>query len=91
VQTNDARILHDRTGFITDAGMNGTYESVIGMEPLAAQRRMTELGWVKMEVAKSPQIQINAVRFTIEAESGQCLSVEPVFEIIQLPEHISLG
>ena len=91
VQTNDARILHDRTGFITDAGMNGTYESVNGMEPLAAQRRMTELGWVKMEVAKSPQIQINAVRFVIEAESGQCLSVEPVFEIIQLPEHISLG
>jgi metallophosphoesterase (TIGR00282 family) len=91
VQTNDARILHGHTGFLTDAGMNGTYESVIGMDPLAAQHRMTQLGWVKMEVAKNHQIQINAVRFTVDTQTGQCLAVRPIFKILQLPEDISLG
>ena len=32
VPTNDARILKNGTGYITDAGMCGDYESVIGMD-----------------------------------------------------------
>jgi 2',3'-cyclic-nucleotide 2'-phosphodiesterase len=85
VQTNDARILHDRTGFLTDAGMNGAYESIIGMDAIAAQKRMMEQGHVRLEVAESSTIQINAVCFSIDRFSGQCLHVQPVFQIIQLP------
>jgi 2',3'-cyclic-nucleotide 2'-phosphodiesterase len=85
VQTNDARILHDRAGFVTDAGMNGAYESIIGMDTSTAQRRMMEQGHVRLEVADSDYVQINAVRFTIDRLSGQCLKVAPVFEVIQLP------
>lgn len=32
VQTNDARILKGKTGYITDIGMNGSRDSVIGLE-----------------------------------------------------------
>ncbi len=32
VPTNDARILKNGTGYITDAGMCGDYDSVIGMD-----------------------------------------------------------
>ena len=32
VPTNDARILKGGTGYITDAGMCGDYDSVIGMD-----------------------------------------------------------
>ena len=32
VPTNDARILENGTGYITDAGMCGDYNSVIGMD-----------------------------------------------------------
>ena len=32
VPTNDARILSKGTGYITDAGMCGDYDSVIGMD-----------------------------------------------------------
>ena len=32
VPTNDARILSAGTGYMTDAGMCGDYDSVIGMD-----------------------------------------------------------
>ena len=32
VPTNDARILSARNGYLTDAGMCGDYDSVIGMD-----------------------------------------------------------
>ena len=32
VPTNDARILSNGTGYVTDAGMCGDYDSVIGMD-----------------------------------------------------------
>ena len=32
IPTNDARILSRGTGYITDAGMCGDYDSVIGMD-----------------------------------------------------------
>ena len=32
VPTNDARILSNGTGYMTDAGMCGDYDSVIGMD-----------------------------------------------------------
>ena len=33
VQTNDARVLPKRTAFITDIGMTGPYDSIIGADP----------------------------------------------------------
>ncbi len=40
VQTNDARVLAGGTAAITDAGMTGPHDSVIGVEPELAIRRM---------------------------------------------------
>jgi hypothetical protein len=40
VQTNDARILPGGTAAITDAGMTGPHDSVIGVEAELAIRRM---------------------------------------------------
>ena len=41
VPTADARILRKGTGFITDAGMCGPYDSVIGRDTDAVLRHMT--------------------------------------------------
>jgi len=90
VQTNDARLLHDRTGFLTDAGMNGVYESVIGMDSIAAIKRLTEPGHTKMEVAVSHTVQINAVRFRIEVDSGECIGLENVYDVFELPESVKV-
>jgi len=40
VQTSDERILPNGTAFLTDVGMTGAVDSVIGVEPDAAIRRM---------------------------------------------------
>jgi 2',3'-cyclic-nucleotide 2'-phosphodiesterase len=40
VQTNDARILPGGTAAVTDAGMTGPHDSVIGVEAELAIRRM---------------------------------------------------
>ncbi len=40
VQTNDARVLPRGTAAITDAGMTGPHDSVIGVDPELAIRRM---------------------------------------------------
>ena len=38
VQTSDERIFPKGSGFITDVGMTGPYESVIGMKTQAAYK-----------------------------------------------------
>ena len=40
VQTNDARVLPGGTATVTDAGMTGPHDSVIGVEAELAIRRM---------------------------------------------------
>lgn len=42
VPTADARILPQKTGYITDVGMCGDFESVLGFEPQAPMERLAE-------------------------------------------------
>ena len=42
VPTADARILPQGTGYITDVGMCGDFESVLGFEPTAPMERLAE-------------------------------------------------
>jgi 2',3'-cyclic-nucleotide 2'-phosphodiesterase len=52
VQTNDARILPGRTAAITDAGMTGPHDSVIGVRSELAISRMRERIPVRFEPAE---------------------------------------
>jgi metallophosphoesterase (TIGR00282 family) len=77
VQTADERILPQGTAYITDAGMTGAFDSVIGVrkdEPI--QRFLTQLP-VKFEVAKK-DIRLNGFQVTIDEVSGKALSVERI-------------
>ena len=52
VPTADARVLPKGTGFQTDAGMCGAYQSVIGMEPgVAIERFVRKLPTARLEPA----------------------------------------
>ncbi len=51
VQTNDARVLAGGTAAITDAGMTGPHDSVIGSVPEGAIRRFVTGFPVRLEVA----------------------------------------
>ena len=51
MQTNDARVLAGGTAAITDAGMTGPHDSVIGSMPDGPIRRFTTGLPVRLEVA----------------------------------------
>ena len=52
VQTNDARVLPGGTAAMTDAGMTGPHDSVIGVEAELAIRRMRTGMPVRFEPAE---------------------------------------
>jgi len=77
VQTADERVLTAGTAYITDVGMTGAFDSVIGVrkeEPI--QKFLTHLP-AKFEVAKK-DLRINAVVLAIDAGSGMALGIERV-------------
>lgn len=79
VQTADERILPGGTAYLTDAGMTGSRDSVIGIrKELAIERFLTQLP-VRFEVAKKLPV-LNAVIFSIDEKSGRATAVERVLE-----------
>ena len=75
VQTADERILPKGTGYITDLGMTGPIDSVIGVRKETCIRRsLTQIPY-KMETAEGEGC-FSGVGFTIAPESGTCLSIE---------------
>lgn len=77
VQTADEQILPKGTGFITDLGMTGPINSVIGVKPEAAIRRMTTHMPTRLEYADGP-CMLNGVLFDIDRETGLTVSVERI-------------
>lgn len=77
VQTADERVLPGGTAYMTDAGMTGSFDSVIGVKKeLAIERFITQMP-VRFEVAKK-DIRMNGVVFEIDEMSGSALSVERI-------------
>jgi len=77
VQTADERILPKGTGYITDAGMTGPADSVIGMEKkVVLDRFLTQLPQ-KFEVGKD-DIEVQGVIITIDSISRKCVAIERV-------------
>lgn len=75
VQTAEERILPRGTGFITDVGMCGPYDSVIGMEIEAALLRFLRGRPHRLKVA-SQNLKFAAVALDIDENDGTCRSVE---------------
>ena len=80
VQTADLRILPKGTGYITDAGMCGAYDSVIGMKPEPIVERFKTGLPTRFEPAKG-RAQINGVIF--ECENGKVVGLERVLEVYE--------
>jgi metallophosphoesterase (TIGR00282 family) len=77
VQTADERILPQGTAFLTDAGMTGSFDSVIGMgKEETIHRFLTQLP-AKFEVGKK-DIRLNAVVIGVDEVSGKAVSIERI-------------
>ncbi len=75
VATADARVLPGGTAYITDAGMTGPHDSIIGMQKTGIIQRFLDALPAKFEVAEG-DVQMNAVLLEVDAESGRALSIE---------------
>jgi metallophosphoesterase (TIGR00282 family) len=76
VQTNDARVLAGGTAAITDAGMTGPHDSVIGSVPEGAVRRFVTGLPVRLEPATG-DVRIEGAVVECGAD-GRATSCEPV-------------
>jgi metallophosphoesterase (TIGR00282 family) len=80
VQTADERILSGGTAYITDIGMSGPADSVIGMKKeTAVARSLTQMP-LKMEVQNSAA-EIMGVLIELDPSSGKALSIERVRQL----------
>lgn len=77
VQTADERILPKGTAYITDVGMTGPMNSVIGMEKEIAIYRFTTSLPKKFAVACG-DVQLNAVVVEIDSKSGLAKEIKRV-------------
>ena len=76
VQTSDARVQRGGTAAITDVGMTGPHDSVIGVKaPLAIQRMRTGMP-VRFEVADG-DVRLEGALIECDA-SGRATAIEPV-------------
>ena len=75
VPTADERVLPAGTAYITDVGMTGPYDSVIGMDKEASIRRFLYGIPVRFEPAKK-DVRLAAVLIEVDENTGHATSIE---------------
>jgi metallophosphoesterase (TIGR00282 family) len=78
VQTADEQILTGGTAYITDVGMTGPSDGVIGMETAGVLQRFTQAYGERFSVQKTGPRQFCAVLATVEVASGRALDVKRI-------------
>ncbi len=81
VQTADEALLPNGTAYITDAGMTGPRDSVIGMKQKPVIDRFLTGMPTRFEVATGPAV-VSGVVVALDAESGRARSIERVVELV---------
>jgi 2',3'-cyclic-nucleotide 2'-phosphodiesterase len=85
IQTSDERILPQGTAYLTDVGMTGPADSVIGVKKeIALDRFLTQMPH-KFEVAKRDLVLEGAV-VTIDPDTGRSSGITRIRE--KMIEHV---
>ncbi|NLJ69885.1 MAG: TIGR00282 family metallophosphoesterase [Clostridiaceae bacterium] len=84
VQTADEKILGNGTAFITDVGMTGPTNGVLGMSKQVAVERAMNLLPAMYNIEKDSFTMLNAVLMTIDPIAGQAKKIER----IQIFDHV---
>ncbi len=81
VQTADNRVLPKGTGYITDAGMTGPADSVIGMDKESVLERFYTQMPQRFEVGRD-DVEVQGVLLTIGRTGNRCLDITRIKEKI---------
>jgi len=82
IPTADARVLPKGTGYITDVGMTGPYDSVIGRKTDQILERFLSGLPVKSEVAEG-DIQLQALLVDLDEQTGRATKVERLTRVLE--------
>jgi 2',3'-cyclic-nucleotide 2'-phosphodiesterase len=81
VQTADERILPKKTAYITDVGMTGLYDSILGVDKNGPLKRfMTQLPH-RLSISDGRKV-FSAVSVEIDEENSAAVSIKRIYEII---------
>ncbi|WP_071395268.1 TIGR00282 family metallophosphoesterase [Bacillus tuaregi] len=78
VQTADNRILPDGTAYLSDVGMTGPYDGILGMDREVVLRRFLTNMPARFEVPKTGRSQLSAVCIEIDKKSGRAKKMERI-------------
>ena len=78
VQTADNRILPKGTAYISDVGMTGPYDGILGMEREAVLRKFLTSMPARFEVPKDGRSQLSAVYIEIDKKTGKAKKIERI-------------
>ena len=77
VQTSDERILDGGTAYVTDVGMTGPLDSVIGIrKQIALERLLTQIPW-KFDVA-TEEIELQGVVIDVDPTTGKSKNIQRI-------------
>jgi metallophosphoesterase (TIGR00282 family) len=77
VQTSDEKILDGGTAYITDVGMTGPLDSVIGIrKQIALERLLTQIPW-KFDVA-TEEIELQGVVIEVDSQTGRSDNIQRI-------------
>jgi metallophosphoesterase (TIGR00282 family) len=75
IQTADERILPQGTAYITDLGMTGPWDSVLGVQKERILQKFTTCRPVRFELAAGPNVY-SALLVELDDHTGRAISVE---------------
>lgn len=78
VQTNDARILKEGTAYMTDVGMTGFYDGIIGMQKEAILENFTTQMPTRFTTPESGEGQLNAVLVDTNEKTGLAQNIQTI-------------
>jgi len=84
VPTADSMITAKGTGYITDVGMTGDADGVIGVTALPIISSLITQTKIPHELRKSGRSQLCAVHLVIDAKNGHCLEINPIQKTINI-------
>ena len=78
VQTSDERVLPGGTGYITDLGMCGALNSVLGVnKDIIIQKFRTNMP-VRFDTDETDECELDGCIFEIDDKSGKCIDVQRI-------------
>lgn len=79
VQTNDARILPRGTAYLTDVGMTGAYDSILGVaKEIIIDKFLTQMP-VRHEIPETGRKLLSGCYVEVDDQTGKAVKIENIF------------